>query len=791
MSFIVAALWALFFTVVAELLRPKQSPGGSTASALSDLKLPTAEEGRTIAVVFGTCRVEAPNVTWYGNLVSQAIKKKVRTGLFSKKSITAGYKYYLSMQMMVCWGVVDEIVNIFFDKKVPAGTRTEATDTTLFTYNDAGLFGGDEKEGGISGIVRAYKGTTTQTANAYLQGLIGKPISAYRRITHLAFENTYLGTSGYIKPVAVVVRRCPNPIGLTGSKHNISGDANPACMIYEAMTDQFWGARVSTGLFDIASFVDAGETLYDESIGLSMQVNGGMTVEDFVTTVLEHVDGALYSDLSTGLITLKLAREDYTLESLLVLDESNSHSLKLTRPSWSETKNTVRVKYFDRAALFEPRTVQYQDQANIAARGGLVVASDKNLDAYSRSAPALWAASRLGKANAYPLARIELVANREASVLRPGGVFRLQYTLAEEEIDAVFRIGEIKYGTLMDSEIKIVAAEDIFAVPFNAYDPPPGSDFEPPVTTPVPATRRYAYEAPFYELQQSLESNEVAAALPPGYGYFAVAASRPSSLTQDGLVYLSVSGGPYTFETSIDFMPSAFLDAAMTKLTDASIPFVNGVDMERVAINDYAIIGNEAVRITSINLGLGTINVVRGCLDTVVTEHSSGVPIYVVADNGGADDNAYPNGTTANVKIATTTEVATLDLSLATADSLTITDRYSRPYPPGWLTINGVPYSATLSGTAITAAWQHRNRLTNALSGEGTAFTPEAGTTYNIRLYNHLTSALIEQFTGITGNSQTFSAIAAGSYQLRLELESVRGGLVSRQKHVHLFDYSI
>lgn len=46
------------------------------AAVLADFDVPTADQGRPIPVIFGTCLVEDPNVVWYGDLDTSAIKKK-------------------------------------------------------------------------------------------------------------------------------------------------------------------------------------------------------------------------------------------------------------------------------------------------------------------------------------------------------------------------------------------------------------------------------------------------------------------------------------------------------------------------------------------------------------------------------------------------------------------------------------------------------------------------------------------------------------------------------------------
>jgi hypothetical protein len=50
---------------------PEQKP-----ATLSDLNVPTAEQGRPIPVVFGTYLIQSPNVVWYGDLAYKKVKAK-------------------------------------------------------------------------------------------------------------------------------------------------------------------------------------------------------------------------------------------------------------------------------------------------------------------------------------------------------------------------------------------------------------------------------------------------------------------------------------------------------------------------------------------------------------------------------------------------------------------------------------------------------------------------------------------------------------------------------------------
>lgn len=72
-----AWIYAIVFIValvVSYSMIPK--PQTKPPAGLGDIKAPTAEEGREIPVLFGTRDLAGPNVVWYGDLRTEAIKKK-------------------------------------------------------------------------------------------------------------------------------------------------------------------------------------------------------------------------------------------------------------------------------------------------------------------------------------------------------------------------------------------------------------------------------------------------------------------------------------------------------------------------------------------------------------------------------------------------------------------------------------------------------------------------------------------------------------------------------------------
>jgi len=72
-------MWQLVLTwiataVIAYALRPKPTASTPTPATISEFDVPTAEDGREIPVLFGTREVQGPNVVWYGDMRTEAIK---------------------------------------------------------------------------------------------------------------------------------------------------------------------------------------------------------------------------------------------------------------------------------------------------------------------------------------------------------------------------------------------------------------------------------------------------------------------------------------------------------------------------------------------------------------------------------------------------------------------------------------------------------------------------------------------------------------------------------------------
>lgn len=74
MQFVYYLVVMVVAALVSQALAPK--PPEPKPASLSDVDVPTAEEGRPIPVVFGSVLLRGANVVWYGDLEADPIKKR-------------------------------------------------------------------------------------------------------------------------------------------------------------------------------------------------------------------------------------------------------------------------------------------------------------------------------------------------------------------------------------------------------------------------------------------------------------------------------------------------------------------------------------------------------------------------------------------------------------------------------------------------------------------------------------------------------------------------------------------
>lgn len=729
-----AAFWiSLAFTVAGELLRPKQKPSDVKPASIDDFSAPTVSETRNWPWFAGTCYIEGPNLTWYGDLRTEAIKKKVKTGWFSSTNVTVNNKYFLGLELFLGIGGdagIDDIVGVRFGGKAPDPskyTKTTTADEIVFEFNDPDFFGGNEDGGGVVGSIRIAKGTSSQNANAYMQTVLGRTRSAYRGLCFAVCEAFYLGTRPSIPKIGFVAQRFPNTLGVLDGKYRIGDDANPACLIYEYLTDLRWGGQIPSIRVDGDNFRAIAARLHAEGYGLSMLVNSARSAKDQIDEILRHIDGVLYTDPETGLLSLALARDDYDVANLPVYDEDSITTFNFSRGSWSETSNTLLVSYVDREEDFTPRTLPLRDSANIAARGGMIAAEQLDFLGFSSAEPATKRGHVALKALSYPLLSGKIQTNsRRARKLRPGSVIKVNWPIEGIE-GLVLRITRINYGDPMGGAIELECLEDIFALTGVDYVVPPPTKWVDPVTAPQPLVAQYAFEAPYHMI--GAEARVIA-----------TLGSRFSGIDSGYETWQDIDGGTSYAQTGkvTEFTPTGVLSAgypsttgavdaigfSMSSMRDAGV-LRDATQNELVAGESLAMIvsdaGQEIIAWKNItDNGDGTFvlfNVMRGVFDTIPLDHGAGSRVWFLSYGMGAlDSTPYASAGVVTGKLLPYNVRGVLALSDAAQLTVQVGTRAWAPYPAADLAVNGVANGYEVSGDAVLT-WAIRHRTLQAQMG--------------------------------------------------------------------------
>jgi len=566
-----------------------------------------------------------------------------------------------------------------------------------------------------------------------------------------------------------------------------SGDMNGIHIIRECLTDPDWGMGYTDGDIEDDIWESAADTIAVEGLGMSLLWDRQIKIEEFVDEVKKHIDAAVYVSRETGKFVIKLIRNDYDPDTLLHLDESNIARIEdPSRSSFGELINSVTVKYWD-AATGKDASLTITDTAMVQTQGA-VINTTVQYPGFTNARNATIAGQRDLKTLSTPGLSCTIYADSDARGLNLGDAFKLSWA-KWGLVEVVMRVANIAYGTGRNNQVRIECTQDTFdtntAVVISVSD----NQWEDPSSPPGPSTEQLATEAPYFELVQTLGQSDIDASLvsKPDIGYVIAAASRASSAinarlwTDDGTGYEQVG--------TFDFCPTAVLSDAITKIqTSFNVEEVE--DGDEITVGTHVQVGNELMRVDSIDPDAGTMTVGRGVLDTVPEAHPAGTMLYFWDAYAGFDPTEYVQGEEVDVKITPISGSGTLPLAEAISMTVELDQRAIRPYAPGDLRINGDSYSTSSDyEEELTITWAHRDRLqqTAGVLVDHTAgdIGPEAGTVYRVQGY--INGVLEHTEDDIAGTSATWTPEASGT--VKIEVHAKRDGILSWQAPWHEFEY--
>lgn len=735
--------------LLTELLRPKPKVEDARPAGLGDFKFPTATEGRVNPIVFGRVMLEGMNVTWYGNLLAVPIFTKIKKNLWSSFNATTGYQYFLGLQGGLCRGTLSAIRRFWIGESL-VWTGNLTADGTI-SVDLPELFGGNSVgTGGVQMDLQVYMGSSSQTANDYLNTfqadvLIGSNTqptyagSAYvvaRRLggvgqtipTLLAqlgqwAGGAYVGNSESIKPWKFEVERFPALFpGQTGTQNKIGseGDCNPINVIYEYLTNAEWGrgfpaADIDTGAS--SSFLTAALTMITESNGFSFVLAADMESGDFIKEIERQIDGVVFINHRTGKWTIKLVRNDYDINTVPEFTDDNIRELQsYERGSWVETTNQLQVEFDHRANDYKLSNALAQDTANMLMQGGgtfstlHVVAGKVKYPGVKNSLLASQIASRDLRSKSFPLARATVTTNRTFWQLTIGSP--VAFTRAALGITKLaMRVLKIDFGTITNNAQTFWLVQDSFQFLDGAFSAPPATNWSAPVvTTSAYATNdQLAFEAPRAVLVRDPEYlgdprvSKIMAAVRSSGGEISIQIGQRNAAGAPSGAYAvagQIAGAIYAGELSTSLAagvanPTSSITVLATPNTqteiEASFDDTTTLAELGTGLAQLILIDSEFMLVRSAATSGANVllqNVYRGALDSVQAAHAANARVYLIFLSSGLSDAVITNTYNVDVELRMQTESETF-AGAVTAISFTMDKRPFRPYAAAAFLYNG------------------------------------------------------------------------------------------------------
>jgi hypothetical protein len=570
-------------------------------------------------------------------------------------------------------------------------------------------------------------------------------------------------------------------------------DSNPAHMIFETQVNQSWGAGIATAGVDVDGYEAAAQVLYDERFGLSMLWSRQTTVEAFVKEIADHIEATVFLHPRTGLMTLKLIRDDYDIGALPAYTPDNSKILNFKRKLYGETINEI-VLTWTNPENEQEETVTVQDDANIAIQG-TIVSDGRNYYGIRTVDLATRIAYRDLRSAATPLASCDIEMDRSAWDHVPGDVIKI--TSPEDGISQlVMRVGPIDYGKNGNSSIKAALVEDVFSLAAAEYSTPPGTEWEDPSEEPSPADFAYVFTLPYFLVVNEVDPTVSTDAEYPTVFAGVLAAEDGQDTAEFELWGELTDAGGGSYEASLGTKTIISHGLLAVDLVEEATSVIAGFD-ERTqgtgpTVGGLLIIGDgeedevELAYISAFDISGYTVK--RGVLDTIPRAWAAETPVwFVVHDHTYADDEPRSEGELVEYQILTRTSLGLLTPSSAPIASATLTARPHLPSRPANVTVNAIAFAYEVDCVGvdpIPVTWSERNRVTEdsiILAWDAATVTPEAGQTTRITVYDLLDNELTVH-DGLTGtNFDVPTSSFSGNSFGYIKVESVRDDLVSLQ----------
>jgi len=649
--------------------------------------------------------------------------------------------YHLSVQMGVCYGPIDKLLGVRINEK-DAWTGNFTSSGTAITVANRSLFGGPKKEGGIEGRIWPFFGAADQVLPDQIAarwGETGATSPAYRgKFTvmftgpvapqHPLLDGFMWSTNNPMvaQTVWFKVQDIPRALNdyVTGDDYSeivtsAGVQANAGYMIFETLTNRLWGMSGEPALIDAQTFHDCAAVLHSEGLGLSMRWEKG-TVENYLQEICNHVQAMVFLHPRTGLLTMKLIRDDYDVETLRVINVTNAKLKNFGRKFLGETVTQITLT-FTNPDTEEDETVTYHNPG-AADQQGTNVPDTRMMYGIRDRALALEVCQRECWAASAPLASATVEMDRNGWDMVPGEVVKLDWPEKSAEV-LIMRVGKIGYGKTGSRKINTQLYQDIFSLSRPPLQAGQEGEHVTEAAEPEPMDNQFVWTAPYFLTNSPLYNTQIRVLGYPEVIAGLLADSQQADATGYELMAESldaIGDSPLTNAGTKSLVgrcaaPDALVQEAQSTYT-MTLPVRTEYGPE---IGGFVMFGNGGDTDSEIAQVVGTSGsnwvFSRGVLDTLPRAWAAGTPMWFFSPGRAILDQGTVRmeGEEPVYRFLTSTSLGTLDVDDASDVSATLTGRPHYPIRPANVKVNGNLWgSVALSGGQdITITWSNRNRL--------------------------------------------------------------------------------
>jgi hypothetical protein len=789
------------------LLQPKPQIEDAKAEDFDPDSFPKASEDSPLPLVLGVAVIEGINTLWYGDYKVTRQTQKVKTGVFSSKKVTIGFRYYMSFDLAVCMGPNAQIIKIHMDETLIY--KDDRKQSVLVGQDSAyldfpNLFGGDKQGGGFRANLRTYDGGWNQPVNDLVQDIVGFDIPAYRGTAHMVFEKAYLGESPSLRVIKATVSCFSRTLGQTTDPIINDTEINPVEAIAVIISDKWRGLGRNINEIDMANFQEIASVLKNEGQGVALAITSSQTGKELVSEILRQVDGSIYEDATTGKIQLGLNRDDDPVVGFF--DESEIVDItNFSKTSFEDVVSEVRVSYAkldgDSGAV---AMAQDPAIANMMGRRKSVVLSYPFC--YSPETANKIAARELSRMS-NPLFTMTIEMRKRSYNLKPGSVIEISW--AKYGIQNLrVRVQKFDLGELANNRVIFNCIQDAFADSDPLFATPTGSAWVEPATSPALINSSDIVEMPyFYNSRIEFPAAE-------GLTNVIVLARKPQTVSTGYSVLLGLTAKAVTSLGDISTVtdPEA-ANYSQSFILDETLSYLEGFE---TGVKDTLLVtspisyedepyghssanirsGEEGIycmngefiafsTVTDLTGGIYSLNTVRrGLFGTRPKDHPIGTVIYGVTTNQLGE--GLLNGalsSTGTIFYKAVDEVAGQEFYIDDILHKTkiMTQAKDRPLRPRYINIAGSRIPPVQAQEPVTFNFRSSNREADTVTFEADATqVPDQPETYNLEVIINGSPSPSRAQTGITGSTFTVDfSIVTGDVEVRLYSKRTSDGLVS------------